>query len=495
MKIINYILLLLTISSCSNSFLDISSETTLNEGNFLKSQTEFVLLANGCYMPMRNAEKETHWVLAEIPSDNSTYQYNPTDGGAWSRSVFDQFVAASSNSIITTFWNMNYKGVTDCNRLLYELDRTQIRWEDEAYKERCYGEAYFLRALYYFNMVRQWGGVPLVLTPISGSEAVNIKRAPAEKVYEQIVDDLTKSATNFAEAVSVDETGRANYAAAMGMLGKVLLTLHRYKEAATALKSVIDMNKYILLPNYADLFNPASKDFKETIFAIQYSENSVELACRFIFIFAPWTSEGDVTKRPNIKINGTWSGWNQPTDDLVKAFSPEDLRKDASIGFWVGKDWDGEVRTIPYCNKYKSPVSAPDDRCSDNLPILRYSDILLMYAEALNELGQGGTAVNYLNLVRTRAGLQPLNTVDKASLSASIAKERQLEFCFENQRYYDLKRTGKAIEVLSAHGAREKAAKAYMMYQDAYNITQEKLLCPIPAEQISVNKLEQNPGW
>src|SRR5690606_21584230 len=129
----------------------------------------------------------------------------------------------------------------------------------------------------------------------------------------------------------------------------------------------------------------------------------------------------------------------------------------------------------PYCNKYKSPVSAPDDRCSDNLPILRYSDVLLMYAEALNELGRTAEAVPYVFQVRSRAGLnQSLDGYDQVGLQELIAKERQLEFCFENQRWYDLKRTGKALEVLAAHGVREKALRPWLSEQ-AFDMKAYKL--------------------
>ena len=151
------------------------------------------------------------------------------------------------------------------------------------------------------------------------------------------------------------------------------------------------------------MYKRQNKDYKETIFAMQYSEVSAEVANQFIFTFAPHTSGGAVTLRPNINIVG--AGWNQPTDDLINAFEPGDARKDVSIGYWNGLDWDNKVRPIPYCNKYKAPLSAPDNRAGDNLPILRYSDVLLMYAEVLNEQGKTSEAIPYVQQVRTRAKL------------------------------------------------------------------------------------------
>lgn len=477
---------------CSDSFLELYPESTLNEGNFYKSETEFILLANGCYVPMRDYEKNDHWVLAELPSDNASFQYNTATGEA-SKGVIDQFILASNNVAYRNFWNHSYNGITRCNKLLSEIDRPGVTWTKDSYKARSAGEALFLRALYYFNLVRQFGGVPLVLKPITSQEAVGIKRSAEAEVYESIISDLKEAATQFSNAKDVEENGRANDGAANALLGKVYLTLQRYTEAGQVLKAVIESGKYSLVSNYADLFNPSKKDFKETIFAVQYSENSAELANRFIFIFAPHTSGGAVTKRPNINIIG--AGWNQPTQDLINAFEPGDYRKDVSIGYWTGKDWDSEIRPIPYPAKYKPPVSAPDDRCGDNLPILRYADVLLMYAEVLNQQGRTGEAIPFVEQVRFRAGLTDgLTGYDQVSLEALIAKERQVEFCFENQRWYDLKRTGKALEVMDAHGARERALKPFL-YNIAYQMEPYKLLAPIPVEQIKVNNLEQNAGY
>lgn len=494
MKKIKYILILAfcVLCGCSDSFLELYPESTLNEGNFYQSETEFILLANGCYVPMRNYEKNDHWVLAELPSDNSSFQYNTVTGEA-SKGVIDQFILASNNVAYSNFWNGSYNGVTRCNKLLSEINRPGVKWTKDSYKNRCAGEALFLRALYYFNLVRQFGGVPLVLKPITSQEAVSIKRSSEAEVYESIVNDLKEATTYFSNARDVEENGRANESAANSLLGKVYLTLNQYAEAETVLKTVVESGKYSLLADYADVFDPANEDFRETIFAIQYSENNVELANRFIFWFAPHTSGGAVTKRPNINIIG--AGWNQPTQDLIDAFEPGDKRKDASIGYWTGKDWDSEIRPIPYPAKYKPPVSAPDDRCGDNLPIIRFSDVLLMYAEVLNDQGRTGEAIQYVEQVRARAGLtEPLTGLDQAALETLIAKERQVEFCFENQRWYDLKRTGKALDVMMAHGAREIALKPFL-YNTAYQMEPYKLLAPIPVEQIKVNNLEQNPGY
>ncbi len=495
MKKIIYILFLVILSSCSDNFLSIYPETSLNEEIYYKSEQEFILLANGCYVPMRDYEKTLHWILAEMISDNSSFQYNATAGSATSgREAIDMFLPASNYTTYFYFWNLSYNGITRCNKLLFEITRPEVTWSKKSYIDRCSGEALFLRSLYYFNLVRQFGGVPIVLEPVTSQAAVNIKRSTEVQVYDQIIADLNKAVTLFSTAVEVEENGRANLGSANALLGKVYLTLHKYDEAGAALKLVIDSKKYDLLPNYADLFNPSKKDFKETIFAMQHSENNTELSNQFIFWFAPNTSGGAVTLRPNINISGS-GGYNQPTEDLINAFETGDQRKNISIGVWTGKDWDGVVRPIAYCAKYKAPITAPDNRCSDNFPIIRYSDVLLMYAETLNEKGKTSEAISFIEQVRKRAGLTvPLSSSDKTSVQAIIAKERQVEFCFENQRWYDLKRTGKALEVMAAHGVKEKSKKTFL-YTNSFELSSNKLLAPIPSEQVLINKIDQNPGY
>tara|TARA_R110002124_G_scaffold287323_6_gene472831 strand:- start:1454 stop:2932 length:1479 start_codon:yes stop_codon:yes gene_type:complete len=492
MKKLLYILVFLGMSSCSEDFLEIFPETTLNEGNFYQTQEEFILLANGCYVPMRNYEKDLHWVLAELISDNTSFQYNIRTGEAV-RGVIDQFIITSDNRGYGQFWDLSYNGITRCNKLLAEIDREGVSWSNEAYKDRSEGEALFLRALYYFNLVRQYGGVPLVTMPITAQEAVNIDRSTEEQVYQQIISDLESATTHFSNATTVHEDGRANKYAAQALLGKVYLTQKNYTQAASVLKEVIDSGQYSLLPEYADLYDPSNPDFTETLFSIQYSENNRDLSNRFIFMFAPWSSEGEITNRPNISMVS--AGWNIPTEDLVNAFEEGDKRKAVSINTWTGPDWDGEIRDLSYIGKFKPPVSAPDDRCGDNMPVLRYSDVLLMYAEALNGLGRTGEAIPFVEMVRNRAGLtDALNGYDQTSLQDLIMHERQVEFCFENQRWYDLKRSGKAVEVMSAHGVREKEMKPFL-FDASFNITANKLLAPIPAEQILINRLEQNSGY
>ena len=494
MKKIIFVVAICILTACSKDFLERYPITSLNEGNFYQTEPEYILLANGCYVPMRNFYKNL-WVITEVHSDNTSGQQHSDEGSFRSNGVVDCFLVEAGTAPYSNFWDAAYNGINRCNKLLKEIDRPEVIWSKESYKERCTGEALFLRALYYFDLVRQFGRIPLVLKTITPSEALEIKRTAVDQVYGNIIKDLEEAISHFSLSTDVVENGRANLGASQALLGKVYLTMHEYSKAETALKTVIQSGKYSLLLNYSDLYNPSKKDYKETIFAIQYSEASSETANSFIFSFAPTASKGAITQRPAINITSSSNGWNQPTQDLINAFEPGDLRKNVSIGFWTGKDWDGITKTIAYCNKYKPPISAPDARCSDNWPIIRYADVLLMYAEVLNNQGKTGEAIPYVQQVRNRAGLtSPLSGYNQAALDALIANERRVELCFENHRWYDLVRTGKAIEVMTAHGIREKILKPWYP-ANSFVINENKLLAPIPLLQVTVNKLEQNPGY
>jgi len=498
MKKLIIVALACMMAACSDNFLEIYPETALNVANFYQNQDQFITSTNACYIGLRNYNKIDYWAINEIASDNSSFMISSLSN-AYLRgpSAYDLFLyyVAPDWEYGADFWNQAYKGIYDCNVLLSEIERPNVAWNNLKYKDRCVGEALFLRALYYFDLVRAYGGVPIVLKPITAQEAVETKRSTVDQVYEVVINDLKEAITHFTLTTDIEENGRANLGAANALLGKVYLTLKKFAEAEAALNAVITSSKYSLLTNYADLFLPSKKDFKETVFAVQYLEGSAALANNFIFWFAPHTSKGEVTLRPAINLATGHRGANQPTQDLIDAFEPGDLRKNVSIKYWRGADWDLVVRDIPYCAKFKPPVSAADDRCSDNMPIIRYSDVLLMYAEVLNNQGKTTQAIPYVQQVRNRAGLTAsISGYSQAQLDVLIAHERQVEFCFENQRWNDLRRTGKAFDVMKAHVVREKALKPWLAAMP-YEVVANKFLLPIPAQEIVANHLEQNPGY
>ncbi|MFZ4260715.1 RagB/SusD family nutrient uptake outer membrane protein [Sphingobacterium sp. HJSM2_6] len=476
MKKIFYPIIALLLSSCSNDFLNLYPETSLNESNYYKTDAEFVSLVNGSYIPMRNLAKTVQWDVSEIKSDNMDLQPSNTN---IEQSRNDNFLMSSASIVHKSLWDNSYKGIYYVNKTLGAMASTGYVWTNENLKARSLGELHFLRALYYFDLVRQFGGVPLVVTAINSQEAVGVKRSSIEEVYTQIISDLTLSTDNFANAGDTHENGRASLTAANGLLGKVYLTKKDYTNAEKHLKTVINSGKHALLTNYADVFNPGKKDYVETLFSVQFSETLAELANTFIFFNAPSTSKGDVTGRPAVNLSVNIA--IKPSNDLLNAFSPNDARYAVSIGKWTGPDAKNVVTDFFYCNKYKGPQNAILGWSGDNFPILRYSDILLMYAESLNELNKTSEAIPYVELVRKRAGLiDDISGLGKTELTSLIEKERRLEFCFENQRWYDLIRTNRAVPVMRALG---KTIENYHM------------LSPIPGDQVLINKIDQNEGY
>ncbi len=462
--------------SCSNSFLDLYPETSLNEANYYQSDEEFILLVNSSYIPLRNLGRTVNWDLNEVKSDNMTVQELNTNIEQF-RS--DGFTLSPASTTHESFWNNSYAGIYNCNTAIRALETTDRAWTNPYLKNRSLGEAYFLRAHYYFDLVRQFGGVPLVTREITGQEAVAIKRSTVAEVYAQIITDLETAIEHLGDIGDTGELGRANIGAAQALLGKVHLTAKNFAAAEHSLREVIESGHHGLLPNYADVFDPGNKDFYETLFAIQYSESSAGLSNNFIFFNAPATSGGEVTGRPNVALPVSIS--IRPTNELLAAFEEGDQRYDVSIGRWIGPDVNGIEDEFFYCAKYKGPQTATLGWSGDNFPILRYSDVLLMFAEALNAQGRTTEAIPFVKEVRERAGLSDdISGLSKSQLAALIERERQVEFCFENQRWYDLLRTDRALEVLRAQGK---------------NIQPHHLLAPIPAEQVLINQLEQNPVY
>jgi hypothetical protein len=293
-------------------------------------------------------------------------------------------------------------------------------------------------------------------------------------VYTTIVSDLTQAGGLLPDSYSGSNVGRATSGAAKSLLGKVYLTRKQYSEAARVLKEVIDGGQYALLPSYADVFRVENANHKESIFEVQYKANSQGRGSPFATLFTPRTGNAGIL----LTGQGATQGYNRPSPDMISAYPAGDLRKDASLA----PNWtDGaRVNNDPYIKKYLSRQSAVSDGDA-NWFVLRYADVLLMYAEALNELGRTSEASPYLNQIRRRAGLSPLDGLGQAQMRLALEQERRVELAFEGHRWFDLLRTGRAIEVMNSKG---------------FNITSRDLLYPIPQSQIDINpELRQNDGY
>lgn len=469
-------------SSCSD-FLEQNPQTDLSENDFYKTADDILSAVNGAYSSLQEGDIYGNWyVFGEIPSDNTR---NQLSGSVTTQNEFDQFYIDTQNSMIANFWKAAYKVINRTNTILGRIDGIEINTElANRYKLECK----FIRALMYFNLVRVYGDVPLVLKEISISESYDILREPKENVYNQIIADL-KEAQDLPVSYSTAEDGRATQGAAKALLANVYMTLHKYAEAETILAEIINSGRYSLLENtpgslnidgYKNVFSPVNHNSKEGIFEIQFLKGGYGEGSNYANNFAPENSGTNV-----VAVGGT-GGNNIPEMDIYNAYEEGDLRRDfsMSLGYYDNRKNNEWVESRYVCKFMDVPYQNND--ASNNYPVIRYADVILMYAEALNQNGKMAEACKYLNMTRRRGfGYQTtetspvdLQTTDKAQFALMVEQERRVELAFENHRWFDLIRTGRAVEVMRSKG---------------FSLNETNLICPIPQKQIDVNpKLTQN---
>lgn len=469
-------------SSCSD-FLEQNPQTDLSENDFYKTADDILSAVNGVYSSLQEGDIYGNWyVFGEIPSDNTR---NQLSGSVTTQNEFDQFYIDTQNSMIANFWKAAYKVINRTNTVLGRIDGIEINTElANRYKLECK----FIRALMYFNLVRVYGDVPLVLKEISISESYDILREPKENVYNQIIADL-KEAQDLPVSYSTAEDGRATQGAAKALLANVYMTLHKYAEAETILAEIINSGRYSLLENtpgslnidgYKNVFSPVNHNSEEGIFEIQFLKGGYGEGSNYANNFAPENSGTNV-----VAVGGT-GGNNIPEMDIYNAYEEGDLRRDfsMSLGYYDNRKNNEWVESRYVCKFMDVPYQNND--ASNNYPVIRYADVILMYAEALNQNGKTAEACKYLNMTRRRGfGYQTtetspvdLQTTYKAQFALMVEQERRVELAFENHRWFDLIRTGRAVEVMKSKG---------------FSLNETNLICPIPQKQIDVNpKLTQN---
>ena len=393
----------------------------------------------------------------------------------------DDYNIDATNSNVSRDWRYLYSTIGKTNTIINNLDGT-IPGLTEERKKQIIGEASFIRAFMYFQAVQLWGDVPLQLTEVKSISAAELDkiysiifpaRSTQEEVYTQIIKDFETALANV--NVTAIHKGIATKGAVNAMLAKVYATRPNkdWNKVLSYCNDVI-AGGYTLLPNYDDLWNNSAENTAESIFEINYNGGA---------------SDGNW----GVKIfrGLDWKKFNLPSNDLAKAFDAEGdlVRKNASITFldvsgkWSDAHWP--QTKYPFINKYRKF----DEGSNQNYIFIRLADIILLKAEALNENGDMQGALQLVNQIRKRAKLADATAAGKEEMKAVIAKERRLELAFEGHRWYDLKRTGKAIEVMNdAVGPTGEKL--------GYNLTNDRLLWPIPQSELDKNtKLSQNPGY
>lgn len=492
---LKYILLglgLLSMSSC-NKLLDVKPYDFSSGDNYYENEGQVLRAVNGVYSRLQGLYTSDFWAMTEMISDNTNYQYDETDRGAQQREEIDEFLITSSNNYVNTAWVNLFGIIQQANVIISRID--QVPFADEKIKLQYLGEAKFIRAFSYFHLVRLFGELPLHLKEVANpSEAfTDGKKATVDEVYTAIIQDAKDAIASLPPGYDPANLGRATKGAAYTLLGDVYLTRKQYAEAVTNFTEVTKLG-YSLMPDYASCFSPTSKNNAESVFEIQYDQSVEGENSNFIYMFGPRNA-----KMKLVGFSGNLGGSNIPTPSIYDAYEAGDNRRDKSIEFFTdpsNSKFQESVAfggKIPFIKKFYHSPYPEDGRSNENWPIYRYGHVLLLLAEAQNEAGSGDPYAN-LNLVRKRAGLKPLSGLSKDALREAIAKEQRVEVAFEDHRWYQLLRTGKAIEVMTVHGTAEKK-RLSRLSAASYNIQSYKLLFPIPQREIQINGIEQNPGW
>lgn len=462
--------LVLLHSGCSD-FVDLNPPTIVRQDQYFKTQSDFTAAVNGLYSSLRGYYGN-FYQFAELPSDNTE-----ANGYNLASADLDQLTWLTNTSSIQSLWLNSYSTIARANIILDRIDAITM---DGTLKEQYKGEAKFVRALMYFNLVQFFGDVPLPLKELqTEEEAYTYARENVGKVYAQIQTDLLEAISALPVDYNASNKGKVTKGAAMGLLGKVYITNKQFAEGAAILKTLVESNTYALLEKYEDVFRVDNPFNKEILFSVQYLGNGNGEGSNFSISFAPFGSGTEITS------GGNPAGSNQGTLDLFNAFETGDNRKNVSI---MRYPTTGD----PYTRKFLDKPIANNEGNND-WPVLRYADVLLLYAEALNETGANTGVLTPLNAIRTRAGLAAFPTGSQAELRDLIQKERRVELCFEGHRWFDLLRTKQMLPVMSQY-KKKYEGKAYLV--EYYQVSEPKYLFPIPFRERSLNPtLTQNNGY
>ena len=427
-KLIIIIIATLALAGCKKGFLDLNPATDANAEGFYKTANDFNVALIGAY------EKFTGYPTAyfELNSYRSDeLRLDAPTAGTQDRYDIDKFQDNSSNNILLNSWALYYNGINRCNEVIARIPEADF---DAKLKSQYLAEAKFIRAFHYYNLVKFWGSVPLILDVISPADALKAKRISANEVLNIMAEDLKSCVVNLPPSYNTTNIGRATAGAASALLARILLEQKKYGEVILALTPVI--GKYSLLPKVADVFSVNNKNNDEIIFSIRFNKDIDGAG------------------------HGLWLSTNSSTSSLVppfmlNAYETNDKRKDLLM-------YQRSGTSNSYLPKKFYDVISPTTKDAGNDWILiRYAEVLLMYAEAMNEIKyeSDGLAFKYLNEVRQRAtqNSTPLftnaNFPDQESFREAVYNEYQLELPYEGQRWFTLTRTGKAAsEILQNEG-------------------------------------------
>ncbi len=470
----------LILEACSEDFINLSPLDQANVGNSFVTPNDANLAVLGIYAALQGGDYPIDMsMLTEFIADNAYAQgHRLSASGAEDLRELAFFQFTDQNGIMRSTWTRSYRGISRANMLLGRIDG--IPFNDQDLKDQYIGESKFLRANFYFDLLRFYGGVPVSLKEIeSAEEAFALGRESEEYVYDVIITDLEEAIELLPTSHNNTNLGRATEGAAKALLAKVLLTQGEdYGRAVTLLTQLTNDYGYVLMSSYEEVFD--TDNTAESIFEVQYTSSAPGAGNPYVDHFLPEDNTAGVDIfGPDFQGRGG-RGWSLADPDLVNAHEGADERRDYNYMQYFS---NMEASNVYLVRKYRGAPTSPLNS-EDNIILFRYADVLLMLAEAINENNNGPTPEAYdaVDQVRVRAGLLPwARTMSYSTFKEELLEERRLEFAFENHRWFDLKRFGMAFEILSAKG---------------YAIEPHHLLFPISRSEFEINpNITQNPGY
>ena len=467
-------------------FLEKQPTGVESSATFFKTADQAIAALTAVYdvTGWRYSQEISEWFLGDICSDDA--EKGGENAADWAElQQLKEFKGTATNTISYNRWKEFYQGVFRANLVILNVPGIDM---DTELRERIVAEAKFLRAYFYFQLVKTFGGVPLVTHPLSPSEYCQ-PRSSKEDCWAQIETDLIDAANDLPEksAYSAADMGRATKGAANALLAKAYIFQKKWNEAMTRAAAVIDSKEYSLEPNYADIFKLSHQNGIESVFEVQH-------------MYLPTSTYGDANEGQETSIyqgsrNATYfTGWgfDCPTQDFVNEFEPNDPRLKATVVFDGDILYEGtaaqqkadnsmsptKMGARKYILEYMGSTVPGISNSPANWKVIRFADVLLFHAEAANELGYDSLSRLSLNIVRKRASMPEITTANQDSLKLAIYHERRVELGLEGQRFYDLVRQGRAAQVLEKNGF----------------INGKHEYFPIPQSELDVcDKIKQNP--
>lgn len=476
--------LLIVPSSCSDSFLDVDPQGKEAGAVFWVSEDDATKAVNAMYANLRSWNNTAFAPIAleSVGSDDAEKGSTASDATFFNQ--YDDFTVGSTEGQLGGFWQGQYQNINYANQVIDNIPAISM---DENLKARYLAEAKFVRAYSYFRLVRAFGDVPLRLNVPKDASEYNIPRTPKADVYAAIEKDLTESAAVLPLNYGSADLGRITKGAAQSLHAKVSMYQAKWQQVFDLTTAVINSGQYALFPDYEALFRVQNENSTESIFEIQNELIQSNAAA----------SNSQYSQVQGVRgVTGGGWGFNVPTESLSKAFETGDPRRDATIIFRGETTPSGDAIPAtgdnPMYNQksyvpFKLFVSGFNEGAQQNIRVIRYAEVLLMNAEAANELGNTTVALASLELVRARARgtsktiLPKVTTTDKAALRAAIWNERHVELAMEFDRYFDVIRQGRGTEVFGPKGWKANKNEVW----------------PVPQTEIdlSAGVLTQNPGY